>query len=118
MLATNKWPVRAVGCDLVGPVEQLGIDTVAHNQPVNRYWPERPHLSQVMRSTASLPTMSRKMIAPSRGISQSNRVAEFQCTAQLVDTQRGTLPPVNAFCWRQWLAYRSKSGAIVMPGDP
>ena len=25
----------AVGRDLVGPVEQLGIDTVAHNQPIN-----------------------------------------------------------------------------------
>jgi AAA15 family ATPase/GTPase len=33
-----------------------------------RYWPERPHLSQVMRSTANLPTMSRNVIAPSRGI--------------------------------------------------
>ena len=34
-----------------------------------RYWPERPHLSQVIRSTASLPTMSRNVIAPS-GASQ------------------------------------------------
>ena len=54
-------PPRAVGRDLVRPIEQLGVYPV-------RYWPERPHLSQVMRRTVSLPTMSRKMMAPSRGI--------------------------------------------------
>jgi hypothetical protein len=31
---------------------------------------------------------------------------------------QGTLTPVNAFRWRQSLAYSSKSGATVMPGDP
>jgi hypothetical protein len=43
------------------------FDAVAHNQPVNTILPERPHLSQVTRSTASLPAMSRNVIASSRG---------------------------------------------------
>src|SRR5215472_12966186 len=28
-------PARAIGCDLVGPLEQLGVYPVAHNQPIN-----------------------------------------------------------------------------------
>jgi hypothetical protein len=38
-----------------------------------RYCPERPHFSHSMRNTASLPTISRKVIAPSRGITTTLR---------------------------------------------
>jgi hypothetical protein len=48
----------AVGRDLVGPVEQLGVDAIAFDQPMDVIPTRLTHL----------PTRSRKMIAPSRDI--------------------------------------------------
>jgi hypothetical protein len=54
---------RTIGLGL--PVEQLRVDAVAFDQPMEVIPAPTAHLS---RSTSSLPTRSRKMIAPSRGI--------------------------------------------------
>jgi hypothetical protein len=53
----------------VGPVEQLGVDAIALDKTVDVVTPG-PHLSHSTRSTVSLPTKSRNVIAPSRGMRQ------------------------------------------------
>src|SRR5215472_13680954 len=60
-----------------------------------RYWPERPHLSQVMRSTVSLPTMSRKMIAPSRGITTTPQPATRAPSAPLRPQRLSAFPSLQ-----------------------
>jgi hypothetical protein len=63
-------PPRTIGRDLVGPFKQLGVDAVADNQPINTILAGASAL--VMLGRPDLPTMLRKMMAPSRGITTTH----------------------------------------------
>jgi hypothetical protein len=59
---------RAVGRDLVGPVEQFGVDAVFRDQAIDAILSTAAAFVTGDAHISSLPTMSRNVIAPARGI--------------------------------------------------
>ena len=109
--------------DLVRPIEQLSVDAIALDWSIEAVPSASTALVALDVEHVELADqVAEKMIAPSRGMSPSNRVAEFRCTAQYIRfnvcTPWRNPDPVNAFRGGSGLASKSRSGAIIMPADP